>query len=137
MTQQPAGFADLGPLREQAERRREQKAWNWYDWANSAYYTTVLTVLFAPFMITVAGRAAGCGDSGRHPAVTATAGTPRSSAPCKLDRAQRRTVARALADIRHLRLAINRWEPFRKLAVDDSDFDPVREEPAFKELVGR
>jgi UMF1 family MFS transporter len=56
-------FADLGPLREQAERQREQRAWNWYDWANSAYYTTVLTVLFAPFMITVAGRAAGCGDS--------------------------------------------------------------------------
>ncbi len=58
----PTGFADLGPLRDQAERQREQKAWNWYDWANSAYYTTVLTVLFAPFMITVAGRAAGCGD---------------------------------------------------------------------------
>jgi MFS transporter, UMF1 family len=53
------GVADLEPLR----RSREQKAWNWYDWANSAYYTTVLSVLFAPFMITVAGRAAGCGDS--------------------------------------------------------------------------
>ena len=43
--------------------RREQRAWNWYDWANSAFYTTTLTVLFGPFMITVAGRAAGCGDS--------------------------------------------------------------------------
>ncbi len=63
MTAPTSGFADLGPLRDQAERQREQKAWNWYDWANSAYYTTVLTVLFAPFMITVAGRAAGCGDS--------------------------------------------------------------------------
>jgi UMF1 family MFS transporter len=52
-------FVDLEPLR----RAREQKAWYWYDWANSAYYTTVLSVLFAPFMITVAGRAAGCGDS--------------------------------------------------------------------------
>ena len=52
------GFADLGPL----NRAREQKAWYWYDWANSAFYTTVLSVLFAPFMITVAGRAAGCGD---------------------------------------------------------------------------
>lgn len=52
-------IADLGPL----WRAREQKAWNWYDWANSAYYTTVLSVLFAPFMITVAGRAAGCGSS--------------------------------------------------------------------------
>jgi MFS transporter, UMF1 family len=53
------GVADLRPL----WRSREQKAWYWYDWANSAYYTTVLTVLFAPFMITVAGRAAGCGAS--------------------------------------------------------------------------
>jgi len=52
-------FVDLEPL----WRAREQKAWNWYDWANSAYYTTVLSVLFAPFMITVAGRAAGCGSS--------------------------------------------------------------------------
>lgn len=43
-----------------AERRRQQRAWNWYDWANSAYYTTVLAVLFAPYMITVANRAAGC-----------------------------------------------------------------------------
>jgi MFS transporter, UMF1 family len=51
--------ADLEPLR----RADEQRAWNWYDWANSAYYTTILTVLFAPYMITVAGRAAGCGDS--------------------------------------------------------------------------
>jgi hypothetical protein len=47
--------------------------------------------------------AAGCGNSGAHSAATATVSTPRSSAPCKLDRAQRRTVARALADIRRLR----------------------------------
>jgi hypothetical protein len=47
--------------------------------------------------------AAGCGNSGGHSAATATVSTPRSSAPCKLDRAQRRTVARALADIRRLR----------------------------------
>jgi UMF1 family MFS transporter len=52
-------FVDLEPL----WRSQEQRAWNWYDWANSAYYTTVLSVLFAPFMITVAGRAAGCGNS--------------------------------------------------------------------------
>lgn len=52
-------IADLEPL----WRSKEQRAWNWYDWANSAYYTTVLSVLFAPLMITVAGRAAGCGSS--------------------------------------------------------------------------
>ena len=29
-------IADLGPL----DRARQQRAWNWYDWANSAFYTT-------------------------------------------------------------------------------------------------
>ena len=53
------GVVDL----EARQRVEEQKAWNWYDWANSAFYTTTLTVLFAPYMITVAGRAAGCGSS--------------------------------------------------------------------------
>jgi len=47
--------------------------------------------------------AAGCGNSGGHRAATATASTPGDSAPCTLDRAQRRTVAQALADIRRLR----------------------------------
>jgi len=47
--------------------------------------------------------AAGCGKSGGHSAVTATAGTASTLAPCKLNRAQRRTVALALADIRRLR----------------------------------
>ena len=32
------GIADLEPL----WRPEEQRAWNWYDWANSAYYTTIL-----------------------------------------------------------------------------------------------
>jgi tetratricopeptide (TPR) repeat protein len=36
----------------------------------------------------------------------------------------------------HLRMAINGSERFRKLAADDSDFDPIRDRPAFKELVG-
>ncbi|MEP7091794.1 MAG: MFS transporter, partial [Nocardioidaceae bacterium] len=53
-----SGIADLPPV----DRRGQQRAWNWYDWANSAYYTTVLSVMFAPYMITVAGRAAGCAD---------------------------------------------------------------------------
>ena len=39
--------------------------------------------------------------------------------------------------IEHLRLAIERSERFRSLAADDSDFDPIREEAGFKELVGR
>ena len=38
--------------------------------------------------------------------------------------------------IEHLRLAIERSEQGRSLAARDSDFDPIRDEPAFKELVG-
>jgi tetratricopeptide (TPR) repeat protein len=38
--------------------------------------------------------------------------------------------------IEHLRQAIDRSERFRSLAAEDSDFDPIRDEPAFKELVG-
>jgi hypothetical protein len=36
----------------------------------------------------------------------------------------------------HLRSAITMSERFRALAEDDSDFDPIRDEPAFKELIG-
>lgn len=42
------------------ERTREQRAWYWYDWANSAYVTTIAAVLFAPYLTSVAERAA-CG----------------------------------------------------------------------------
>jgi tetratricopeptide (TPR) repeat protein len=36
--------------------------------------------------------------------------------------------------IEHLRLAIDRSERLRSLAAEDSDFDPIRDEPAFQEL---
>jgi len=55
----PGSVADLEAL----SRVPEQKAWAWYDWANSAYVTTVATVLFAPYLITVAEQAA-CGFIG-------------------------------------------------------------------------
>jgi UMF1 family MFS transporter len=45
------------------ELRRERRAWYFYDWANSAYVTTVGTVLFAPYLISVAERAS-CGRVG-------------------------------------------------------------------------
>jgi hypothetical protein len=42
--------------------------------------------------------------------------------------------------IEHLRLALDRTERYRErlrsLAANDSDFDPIRNEPAFKELIG-
>ena len=37
----------------------------------------------------------------------------------------------------HLRRAIDMAERFRAYAKDDSDFDPIRVEPAFEELIGR
>lgn len=57
------GIADLRGLDELRERRREQRAWYWYDWANSAYVTTIATVLAAPYLIAVAEEAA-CGFAG-------------------------------------------------------------------------
>jgi tetratricopeptide (TPR) repeat protein len=36
----------------------------------------------------------------------------------------------------HLRRAIEMTEQFRGFAKNDSDFDPIRDEPAFRELVG-
>jgi hypothetical protein len=38
--------------------------------------------------------------------------------------------------IEHLRRAIDRAEQVRLLAAGDSDFDPIRDEPGFKNLVG-
>ena len=38
--------------------------------------------------------------------------------------------------LEHLRCAISMSEQFRSYAKDDSDFDPVRDEPAFTELIG-
>ena len=45
-------------LLEPAARRREQRSWYFYDWANSAYVTTTLTVLFGPYLTAVATQAA-------------------------------------------------------------------------------
>ena len=38
--------------------------------------------------------------------------------------------------LEHLRRAIERWDGFRELAAQDSDFDPIRGEPGFRALVG-
>ena len=78
------------------------------------------------------GRYAECADRGRelvdaHPEY---AGPLYNLACCE-------SLAGRMADaIEHLRLAIERSERFRSFAADDSDFDPIRDEPAFKELVG-
>ncbi|HCA87820.1 MAG TPA: MFS transporter, partial [Streptomyces sp.] len=42
-----------------AERRREQHGWYFYDWANSVFSTSVLTVFLGPYLTEVAKAAAG------------------------------------------------------------------------------
>ena len=41
--------------------RQQQRAWYWYDWANSAYVTTTATVILGPYLTSIATRAA-CPD---------------------------------------------------------------------------
>jgi MFS transporter, UMF1 family len=43
---------------EPAERRREQRGWYFYDFANSVYSTTVITVFLGPYLTSVAKAAA-------------------------------------------------------------------------------
>ena len=48
-----------------AARRREQRGWYWYDWANSVFTTSVVTVFLGPYLSDVAETAAGgSGDGG-------------------------------------------------------------------------
>ncbi len=44
-------------------RRREQRGWYWYDFANSGFYTTVITVFLGPYLTSLAEKAAG-GENG-------------------------------------------------------------------------
>ena len=39
--------------------------------------------------------------------------------------------------IEHLRQAIDMWDGCREMAIGDSDFDQIRDQPAFKELIGQ
>ncbi|MDZ5662088.1 MFS transporter [Nocardioides sp. zg-1308] len=54
MSDVDGGIADLRPL----VRAQEQKAWYFYDWANSAFATTIAGVLFGPYLIAIAEEAA-------------------------------------------------------------------------------
>ena len=53
-----ARSAPPGPLADPVARRREQRGWYFYDWANSAYVTTVGTVLVGPYLTAVATESA-------------------------------------------------------------------------------
>ncbi len=65
-----------------ASSRRERTGWYFYDWAISAFSTTVITVFLGPFLTSVAEQAAGCApgadcDTGEvHPlGITVAAGS--------------------------------------------------------------
>jgi UMF1 family MFS transporter len=45
---------------EQLSTRRERVGWYFYDWANSAFYTSVITVFLGPYLTAIAKKAAGC-----------------------------------------------------------------------------
>ncbi len=46
---------------------REQRGWYFYDWANSAFSTTVVTVFFGPYVTTVLARGAADSTGLLHP----------------------------------------------------------------------
>jgi len=52
----PAVDSPVAPGR--AGDTAHQRAWYWYDWANSAYVTTTLTVLMAPYLTVIAKKSA-------------------------------------------------------------------------------
>jgi UMF1 family MFS transporter len=50
----------VGDQPAEATTRSERVGWYFYDWANSAFYTTVITVFLGPYLTAIAKRAAGC-----------------------------------------------------------------------------
>jgi UMF1 family MFS transporter len=54
----PPATAPTVPPTAHRNRRREQRGWYFYDWANSAFSTTVLTVFLGPYLSTIAAAAA-------------------------------------------------------------------------------
>lgn len=48
-------------MAEAGDRRREQRGWYFYDWANSAFSTTVVTVFLGPYLTSITEKAAGPG----------------------------------------------------------------------------
>lgn len=52
-------ISEQAPLTGAAERKREQRGWYFYDWANSAFASTVLTLFLGPYLTSVARAAAG------------------------------------------------------------------------------
>src|SRR5258706_14486887 len=64
----PTTGVDAPPVAEQpASTRHERVGWYFYDWANSAFSTTVISVFLGPYLTSVAEKAAGCDTSANAP----------------------------------------------------------------------
>ncbi|MEU5836698.1 MFS transporter [Streptomyces diacarni] len=63
---QGEGDAEPGAFGDIRERRREQRGWYFYDWANSVFSTSVLTVFLGPYLTEVT-KAAADADGYVHP----------------------------------------------------------------------
>ncbi|UNS95826.1 MFS transporter [Streptomyces tubbatahanensis] len=63
---QGEGDAEPGAFGDVRERRREQRGWCFYDWANSVFSTSVLTVFLGPYLTEVT-KAAADADGYVHP----------------------------------------------------------------------
>ncbi|MFL1431185.1 MULTISPECIES: MFS transporter [unclassified Nocardiopsis] len=59
----PEAAAHSGPSPDPAQRRREQRGWYLYDWANSVFITSVVTVLIGPYLSGLACSSVGADTS--------------------------------------------------------------------------
>lgn len=69
-----------------ADRRREQRGWVWYDWANSVFPTSVVTVFASNYLVAVAATAAKADTArnGSNPCV-GTDGQDNKLVNCQID----------------------------------------------------
>ena len=51
---EPTGPPGSDALLDEAGHRRDQRAWCWYDWANSVFPTSIITVFLSLYLTTVA-----------------------------------------------------------------------------------
>ncbi|WP_150251302.1 MFS transporter [Nocardiopsis deserti] len=62
-TTPPEADATGAPSADPGQRRREQRGWYLYDWANSVFTTSVVTVLIGPYLSNLACVSAGAPDA--------------------------------------------------------------------------
>src|SRR6059058_2934231 len=60
MTASTASDQTSPPAGPASSTRRERVGWYMYDWANSAFSTTVISVFLGPYLTAVAQKAASC-----------------------------------------------------------------------------